>query len=71
MRQKEREQKGDNYDPICLSDLESDDEWIAETEDPILDPTNVSWMDMHEAFEEGDASRKKRKRGNIKVLIIF
>ena len=69
MRQKEREQKWDNYHPICLSDLESDDEWIAETEDHVLDPTDISWMDMHEAFEEGDASTKKRKRVNIKLLI--
>jgi len=26
MRQKVREEKGDTYDPICLSDMESDDE---------------------------------------------
>ena len=64
MRQKEREQKGDNYDPICLSDLESDDEWIAETEDHVLDPTDISWMDMHKVFEEGEGSTGKRKRGN-------
>ena len=26
MRQKSREEKGETYDPICLSDIESDDE---------------------------------------------
>ncbi|XP_027942227.1 uncharacterized protein LOC114195971 [Vigna unguiculata] len=63
MRQKVREEKGDTYDPICLSDIESDDEWITEKEDPCL-PNDVSWMDIHESFtlEEG-APSKKRKRG--------
>ena len=32
MRQKCREEKGDTYDPICLLDIESDDEWIIEKE---------------------------------------
>ncbi|XP_057432600.1 uncharacterized protein LOC130725380 [Lotus japonicus] len=65
MRQKTREEKGDNYDPICLSDIESDDEWITEKETPCLPgPGDDSWMDIHESFtlEEG-APSKKRKRG--------
>lgn len=64
MRLKSREEKGDTYDPICLSDIESDDEWITEVEDPCL-PVDTSWMDVHESFtlEEG-APIKKRKRGN-------
>ncbi|XP_061357381.1 uncharacterized protein LOC133301719 [Gastrolobium bilobum] len=63
MRQKEREKKGDTYDPICLSDLESDDEWIAEQEEPCL-MDGDSWMDIQDSFniEEGDQN-KKRKRG--------
>lgn len=63
MRQKSREEKGDTYDPISLSDIESDDEWITEKEDPCL-PIDSSWMDIHETFslEEG-APSKKRKRG--------
>ena len=65
MRLQEREEKGENYDPFCLSDLESDDEWITEREDPAL-PADVSWMDIHEAFEGGEGSTKKeKKRGNI------
>jgi len=34
MRQKVGEEKGDTYDPICLCDMESNDEWIIENEDP-------------------------------------
>ncbi|MCL7025454.1 hypothetical protein MKW94_003774 [Papaver nudicaule] len=59
-----RKAEGDSYDPICLSDLESDDEWIAEEEDSNSqrDPT---WMDVHECFQltEAQALKKKRKRG--------
>jgi len=82
MRQKDREEKWDTYDPICLSDIESNDEWITENESLCL-PKDVSWMDIHESFtlEEG-APSKKRKRGiyfNCKtytikffiILIIF
>jgi hypothetical protein len=63
MRQKSREEKGETYDPICLFDIELDDEWITEKEDPCL-PIDSSWMDIHESFgfEEG-APNKKRKRG--------
>ncbi|KAG5515997.1 hypothetical protein RHGRI_036889 [Rhododendron griersonianum] len=60
--QKKREENGDAYDPICLSDMESDDEWITEREDPCL-PLDPSWMDMNECFEvnEGETSRKGRR----------
>ncbi|KAJ1392092.1 hypothetical protein SESBI_36089 [Sesbania bispinosa] len=46
-------------------DIESDDEWITEKEDPCL-PIDSSWMDIHECFgfNEG-APSKKRKRGNL------
>ncbi|KAI9083295.1 hypothetical protein K1719_034827 [Acacia pycnantha] len=60
--QKQREEKGDTYDPICLSDLDFDEEWITEQEDLCL-MDGESWMDIHECFnvDEGDQS-KKRKR---------
>ena len=65
MRQRIREERGDTYDPICLSDIESDDEWIAEKENPCL-PEDNSWMDVHECFnlDEGASSNRKR-RGSI------
>ena len=56
--------------PICLSDMESDDEWsypinkwITKLEDPCL-PEDNSWLDIHECFEEG-TSGTKRKSGII------
>ncbi|XP_030931017.1 uncharacterized protein LOC115956884 [Quercus lobata] len=62
LRQIKREENGDSYDPICLSDLESDDEWITEKEEPCL-PEDTSWMDIHECFEvnEEGCSRKRRR----------
>ncbi|XP_058208236.1 uncharacterized protein LOC131321250 [Rhododendron vialii] len=59
LRQKKREENSDAYDPIYLSDMESNDEWITEREDPCL-PLDPSSMDMNECFEvnEGETSRK-------------
>ncbi|CAH1431758.1 unnamed protein product [Lactuca virosa] len=34
-RLQKRKERGETYDPICLSDMESDDEWITEKEDGI------------------------------------
>jgi len=54
----------DTYDLICLSDMESDDEWITEKEDLCL-PNDVSWMDIHEYFTLKErTSSNKRKRGS-------
>lgn len=63
MRQKIREDKGDTCDPICWSDIESNDEWITEKEERWL-LIDASWMDINECFtfEEG-APSKKRKGG--------
>ncbi|KAJ0086542.1 hypothetical protein Patl1_08737 [Pistacia atlantica] len=60
MRQKLREEKGEAYDPICLLDIESDDKWIMEKEDPCL-PDDNSWMDVQECFniDEGAPSNKR------------
>ncbi|WOL05637.1 hypothetical protein Cni_G14366 [Canna indica] len=79
-RQKIREEKGETYDHICLSDMESDDdEWITEREESCLHDLELqsqgdkSWMDVQECFniEEG-APNRKRKRGprNINVVIV-
>ncbi|KAI3961504.1 hypothetical protein MKX01_001240 [Papaver californicum] len=37
-----RKDQGDTYDPICMSDMESDDEWIIEKEDAL----NLSTMKL-------------------------
>ncbi|KAI3877771.1 hypothetical protein MKX03_019211 [Papaver bracteatum] len=57
-------EQGDSYDPICLSDVESDDEWINEKDGASLQP-NPTWMDAHDFFHitEAEANKKKRKRG--------
>lgn len=36
MRQLKRQDQGDTYNPICLSDNDCDDKWIPEQEDPRL-----------------------------------
>ncbi|KAI3859709.1 hypothetical protein MKX03_031223 [Papaver bracteatum] len=48
-----RKEQGDSYDPICLSDMESDDEWITEKDDP-------TWMDVHYTMKlaQGKGSSK-------------
>lgn len=62
LRQEKRQQRGDAYDPICLSDMESNDEWISEKEDPVL-PIDNSWMDIEECFKDDGTVGRKRKRG--------
>ncbi|KAF7145548.1 hypothetical protein RHSIM_Rhsim04G0045100 [Rhododendron simsii] len=62
LRQEKRQERGDTYDPICLSDMESDDEWITEKEGPVL-PVDHSWMDIEECFKDDGTVGKKRKRG--------
>ncbi|KAI3958563.1 hypothetical protein MKW92_034716 [Papaver armeniacum] len=43
-----RNEQGDSYDPICLSDMESDDEWITEKDGASLQP-DPTWMDVHDS----------------------
>ena len=46
LRQAKKEERRETYDPIYLSDMESDDKWINKIEDPFL-PQDISWMDMN------------------------
>ena len=39
----------DKIDPIIVDEIESDDEWITEREDPVL-PKDTSWLDDDELF---------------------
>ncbi|XP_039123453.1 uncharacterized protein LOC120260074 [Dioscorea cayenensis subsp. rotundata] len=70
LRQEKREKRGETYDPICLSDMEGDDEWITEVEDACL-PQDNSWMDMNECFEDdgvlGSNNKRKREPRNLKL----
>ena len=34
-------------DPILVNEIESDDEWIAEVEEPIV-PTDLTWLNSQE-----------------------
>lgn len=58
-RQTHREQ---GTDPICLCEMDDDDEWIVEKERPVL-PEDNTWLDFLDCFveEEVEPSRKRRK----------
>lgn len=71
MRLQKRKDRGETYDPISLSDMESDDEWITEKEDPCL-PEDVSWLDVHECFKEDEGTiASKRKRGMMYIKMLL
>jgi hypothetical protein len=61
MRQKTREANGETYDPICLSDMDSDDEWITEKEGACL-PEDTAWMDLKDIFEVQEVTSGSKKR---------
>ena len=42
-------QRKQNVDPILVEEIDSDDEWIAEKEDPLL-PLNLCWLQDNELF---------------------
>lgn len=67
-RQMGREKKGDNYEPICLLDPDCDDKWITKREDYAL-TVDITWVDVHEAFEGEGNMTKQKKRGNIYLNI--
>ncbi|XP_077243141.1 uncharacterized protein LOC143883709 [Tasmannia lanceolata] len=69
MRNLKRQQRGETYDPICLSDMESDDEWITE-ENPTSLSEDFSWLDIQQCFnvEEGNPKlRKMREPGDLRL----
>ena len=69
LRQAKREKRGENYDPICLSDMESDEEWITEQENPCL-PQDNSWMDANECFEDDGGIQPSNNRRGIYLYFI-
>lgn len=42
-------QRKQNVDPILVDEIDSDDEWIAEKEDPLL-PLDLCWLQDNELF---------------------
>ncbi|OIT05049.1 hypothetical protein A4A49_65269, partial [Nicotiana attenuata] len=38
------------FDPILVDEVDSDDEWITEKEDPVL-PEDPSWLDEENLFD--------------------
>ena len=42
-------QRKQNVDPILVEEIDSDDEWIAEKEDPFL-PLDLCWLQDNELF---------------------
>ena len=42
-------QRKQNVDPILVEEIDSDDEWIAEKEDPLL-PLDLCWLQDNELF---------------------
>ncbi|EOX94281.1 Uncharacterized protein TCM_003861 [Theobroma cacao] len=61
LRQSKRIKKCETYNPICFSDMESNNEWITEMEDPCL-PQENSWM---ECFEDEGLRLAKKKAWNL------
>ncbi|XP_057975948.1 uncharacterized protein LOC131163370 [Malania oleifera] len=52
---RERALRRQNYDPILVKEVASDDEWITEKEEPVL-PKDTTWFDDENLFEV-DTSR--------------
>ena len=42
-------QRKQNVDPILVDEIDLDDEWIAEKEDPLL-PLDLCWLEDNELF---------------------
>ena len=42
-------QRKQNVDPILVEEIDLDDEWIAEKEDPLL-PLDLCWLQANELF---------------------
>ena len=48
LRERSRQRK-QNVDPILIKEIDSDDEWIVEKEDPLL-PLDLCWLQDDELF---------------------
>ncbi|CAL9014851.1 unnamed protein product, partial [Prunus brigantina] len=63
-------------DPILVNEIESDDEWIAEVEEPIL-PTDLIWLNSQELYDVDvkpqvsmEISKRKVKSKSIRAMLM-
>jgi len=61
MRQNVREEKGDTYNPICLFDMKSDDEWITKRKILAYQMMFHGWM--------GAPSNKRKRDPRILIKV--
>ena len=70
LRQIKREDNDDSCDPIYLSDMEFDDEWIMKKEEPCL-LEDTLWQDIHKCFEVNDDGCSRKKEVQIYIKLTF
>ncbi|XP_058071385.1 uncharacterized protein LOC131220558 [Magnolia sinica] len=63
-----RKEKPGFFDPICLDELDADNEWLVETEDPVFAGEDLTWAQVEDAAYgstpgEGSTTRRRRMGG--------
>lgn len=67
LKQKKEDGEQDIYNHICSSNMES--MMSGSLKEPCLS-TEVSWMDIHEYFQEESSQKKQKKKGIILIFLI-
>ncbi|XP_058105502.1 uncharacterized protein LOC131248982 [Magnolia sinica] len=67
-----RKEKPGFFDPICLNELDADNKWLVETEDPVFCGEELTWALVEDvAYRstpgEGSTTRRRRTRGSQRV----
>ncbi|XP_058069760.1 uncharacterized protein LOC131218899 [Magnolia sinica] len=60
-----RKEKPGFFDPICLDELDADNEWLVETEDPVFAGEDLTWAQVEDAAygsTPGEGSSTTRRR---------
>ncbi|XP_058082029.1 RNA-directed DNA methylation 4-like isoform X2 [Magnolia sinica] len=63
-----RKEKPGFFDPICLDELDADNEWLVETEDPVFAREDLTWAQVEDAAYgstpgEGSSTTRRRRTG--------
>ncbi|XP_058102261.1 uncharacterized protein LOC131246307 [Magnolia sinica] len=66
-RLQSRKEKPGFFDPVCLDELDADNEWLVETEDPVFAGEDLTWAQVEDAAYgstpgEGSSSTTQRRR---------